>query len=155
MEFGKVAQELIPQIDFTLPEDPKITKEILKSAPKQKLEAYVGCAKWGRKEWVGQIYPQKTKEANFLDEYVKHFNCIEMNATFYKINSPAMIKKWKEKAEGAEGFKFCPKISRPISHIKRLKDADDLTTAFYEGIIEFKEFLGPIFLQLSDNFGPK
>lgn len=156
MEFGKVSPELINQVDFKLPPDPELTKATLKSSGKHKLEAYVGCAKWGRKEWVGKIYPQGTKDANFLDEYVKHFNSIEMNSTFYKIYAPDTIKKWKDKAEAnGKEFKFCPKISRPISHIKRLKDAEELTTAFYEGIMAFEQFLGPIFLQLSDNFGPK
>ena len=31
------------------------------------------------------IYPAKTKEADFLDQYVKHFNSIELNAVFYSI----------------------------------------------------------------------
>ncbi len=156
MEFGKVDPALIDQIDFSLPADTDLTKKVLKSAKKETLKAYVGCAKWGRKEWIGQIYPKGTKEVNFLDEYAKHFNSIEMNATFYKIYDADVIKKWKDKAAANNNdFKFCPKISQPISHIKRLKDADELTTAFYEGIIAFEEYLGPIFLQLSDNFGPK
>jgi uncharacterized protein YecE (DUF72 family) len=115
----------------------------------------VGCAKWGRKEWIGQIYPPKTKEANFLDEYVKHFDCIELNATFYNVYGPDTITKWKAKAESNPHFKFCPKFSQSISHIRRLKNAEDITTSYYEGIMAFGDKLGPLFLQLSDNYTPK
>ncbi|RYF81799.1 MAG: DUF72 domain-containing protein, partial [Chitinophagaceae bacterium] len=47
------------------------------------------------------------------------------------------------------------KFSQSISHIRRLKNAEEVTTSFYAGIAAFGENLGPLFLQLSDNFGPK
>lgn len=157
MEFGRVSPAELENIDFRLPADPQLTKDVLKKAPaKGALDAWVGCAKWGRKEWVGQIYPPKTKDANFLDEYVKQFNCIELNAVFYMMPKKEQVEGWRKKAE-AEGrpFKFCPKISQNISHRARLKNAGELTTAYLDGISEFGDTLGPIFLQLSDNFGPK
>jgi uncharacterized protein YecE (DUF72 family) len=157
MDFGTVAPELIPEVDFTLPPDPELTKEVLKkSRIATGPDIYVGCAKWGRKEWVGMIYPEKTKEAKFLDEYVKHFNSIELNAVFYRMPTPDQISKWREKAENErQDFKFCPKITQGISHLKRLKGADELTSTYLESISHFGKYLGPAFLQLSDNFGPK
>src|ERR1700755_1986684 len=99
MEFGRVSPQELPLVDFTLPEDPALTKAVLAAAKGSgPLKVYVGCAKWGRKEWVGKIYPPKTKDANFLDEYVKHFDSIELNATFYNVYPPETIAKWKEKA---------------------------------------------------------
>jgi uncharacterized protein YecE (DUF72 family) len=68
---------------------------------------------------------------------------------------PATINKWKEKADSNPAFKFCPKFSQSISHIRRLKNADDITTIYYEGIMAFGDKLGPLFLQLSDNYTPK
>ncbi len=156
MEFGRVTPHELAAIDFTLPPDPELTVTTLKAAKNdQPLQVHVGCAKWGRKEWVGKIYPPKTKDANFLDEYVKHFDCIELNATFYNVYPAATISKWKDKAVTNPGFKFCPKFSQSISHIRRLKNAEEITTTFYEGILAFGDKLGPLFLQLSDNFTPK
>jgi uncharacterized protein YecE (DUF72 family) len=156
MEFGKVAPEELPLIDFTLPPDTELTTTVLATAKdNEPIQVHVGCAKWGRKEWIGQIYPPKTKDANFLDEYVKHFDCIELNATFYNVYGPDTIAKWKAKAQSNPNFKFCPKFSQSISHIRRLKNADDITTTYYEGIMAFGEKLGPLFLQLSDNYTPK
>lgn len=157
MDFGKLTDEQLTSVDFSLPQDgaqTAITLNTLTPAPDPQF--YVGCAKWGRKEWVNMIYPPKAKEANFLDEYVKHFNSIELNAVFYSIPKADLIKKWKDKADGnaQNGFLFCPKFSRTISHIKRLKDADLATDQYLSSIYEFGEYLGPCFLQLGDNFSP-
>jgi len=157
MEFGRVTEAEINTIDFTLPPDGEqnaITLQHLK--PSIKPSYYVGCAKWGRKEWKDLIYPKKTKEADFLGEYVKHFNSIELNAVFYSIPKEEQILKWKEQvAANTKGnFIFCPKFSRTITHIKRLKDADFLTDEYIKAISAFGEYLGPCFLQVSDNFGP-
>ncbi|MDB5119975.1 MAG: hypothetical protein JWN56_1193 [Sphingobacteriales bacterium] len=157
MDFGKVEPEQILSVDFTLPPDTELTNSTFNNASKNvNLDAYVGCAKWGRKEWVGLIYPEKTKEAQFLDEYVKHFNSIELNAVFYNMPPESQIVTWREKAEkfGTE-FKFCPKFTRGISHLKRLKNAEELTNTYLNNISAFGKYLGPAFLQLSDNFGPK
>src|SRR6195952_5663918 len=124
MEFGRVKPEELFTVDFTLPPDTEFTVATLKAGKmEQPLQVHVGCAKWGRKEWLGKIYPLKTKEADFLNEYVKHFDCIELNATFYNIYPPETIAKWRDKANSIPGFKFCPKFSQNISHIRRLKNA--------------------------------
>ncbi|MBB2149009.1 DUF72 domain-containing protein [Pedobacter gandavensis] len=158
MDFGKVSNDELKMIDFSLPADGEQTSKTLSVKKNGAVpEFYVGCAKWGRKEWVGMIYPAKTKEANFLDEYVKHFNSIELNAVFYSLPKPEQIRKWKEKAalNARNGFVFCPKFSQTITHMKRLKGAEEATDIFLAGISEFGEYLGPCFLQMGDNFGPK
>ena len=110
MEFGSVPISQIKKINFKLPKDPGFTLATLKQAKQVKDPLiYVGCSKWGRKEWVGKIYPEKTKEADFLKEYVKHFNSLELNATHYKMPTAAVIQHWQSFTAGQD-FKFCPKI---------------------------------------------
>ncbi|MBW8687327.1 DUF72 domain-containing protein [Chitinophaga rhizophila] len=154
MDFGRVDPAMLDEIDFKLPAEPTFNKTVLKGKALKKPKIYLGCAKWGRKEWVGKIYPKGTKEANFLDEYVHHYNSIELNATHYKIYSPADIAKWDARATGKH-FKFCPKVPQTISHYSSLINAGAKTTAFLEGVLAFGKHLGPIFLQLSDRYSPK
>ncbi len=157
MDFGKIPAEALPAVDFTLPPDPRLTREVLGSAPAvKKLPVYVGCAKWGRKEWVGLIYPPKTPESRFFDEYVKHFNSIELNAVFYQMPKAEHVESWRARVlkEGRD-FRFFPKVTRSISHIRRLKNAAEATSMYLERIGGFGEFLGPCFLQMADNFGPR
>jgi len=154
MEFGKVEQDLLNEVDHSLPESSAKTKAVLKAAKsKEKGTVHFGCAKWGRKEWVGLIYPEKTKEKDFLKEYGKHFNCIELNATFYQLYSSAKTEAWAK--DVGDGFLFLPKFNQNITHFRRLKNAEDLTSSFLEGIHGFGKKLGPCFLQLPDNFAPK
>lgn len=153
MDFGRVPTATLADIDFKLTAEPVFNKKVLKGKPVKKPLIYTGCAKWGIKEWVGTLYPTGTKEARFLDEYVKHFNSIELNATHYQIYGAPTIAKWAEKAKGRH-FKFCPKVPQTISHFSNLVNAGDKTSAFLEGIMAFGDHLGPIFLQLSDKFGP-
>jgi len=155
MEFGRVDTNEIAQLDFTLPPDGEQTEKTLKGKAVADPKFFVGCAKWGRKEWVNLIYPPKTKEKDFLGEYVKHFNSIELNAVFYGIPKEEQILKWKEMADKRDDFLFCPKFSRAITHIKRLNNAQAETDLYLKAISAFGDKLGPCFLQLGDNFGPK
>jgi uncharacterized protein YecE (DUF72 family) len=154
MEFGKVSPEDLSQIDFTLPPDhPGTTALLKKQNKKADTKVFVGCAKWGRPDWVGKIYPKKTKAGDFLEHYARQFNCIELNATFYRMPTRKQTSGWKSKV--GDDFKFCPKFVDQITHIKRLKEVDELTDRFLEGISGFEKNLGPVFLMPHPGMGPK
>jgi uncharacterized protein YecE (DUF72 family) len=154
MDFGKVSPKELESIDFSLPAEHAANKLILTGKKFKHPKIYIGCAKWGRKEWIGKIYPKGTKDADFLQHYVKHYNSIELNATHYQVYGPATITKWVEKAKGVD-FKFCPKVPQIISHYSSFDEkAQAITTNFLEGILAFKEHLGPIFLQVSERYSP-
>jgi uncharacterized protein YecE (DUF72 family) len=144
MEFGKVTDEQLESIDFTLPAEPGSNKAVLKKGKKAKTEYYIGCAKWGRKDWIGKLYPKGTKEKDFLEYYAGLFNSIEFNATFYKTPTREQVATWKSKV--GEGFKFCPKFTQNITHLKRLNNAQHEVDGFLSAIHEFGDNLGPIFL---------
>jgi len=153
MEFGKVTTDTLDDIDFRLPQDHAENDRVLKAAPAKKTEVFIGCAKWGRKDWVGKIYPKGTKESDFLAHYGRHFNSIELNATFYRLPKKAQTKAWADKV--GDNFRFCPKFTDKISHLKRLKDAESLTQIFLDGIGGFGEKLGPVFLMPHPGMGPQ
>lgn len=154
MDFGKVSSAELKTVDLCLLDDLEKNRNILKGKRVSSPKIYVGCAKWGRTEWIGKIYPEGTKEAKFLDHYVEHYNSIELNATHYKTYAPSSIKKWADKAEGKD-FLFCPKVPQSISHYSSFVNIEDKTDAFLEGIFAFGKHLGPVFLQVSDRFSPK
>jgi uncharacterized protein YecE (DUF72 family) len=155
MEFGRVEGDDLNNIDFSLPPDPKATTEILSKSKETtaRTEVYVGCAKWGRKDWVGKIYPPKIKEADFLNHYAKHFNCIELNATFYKIPTEKQAVAWSSKV--GDNFLFAPKFAELITHKKKLQDVNELTKRFVDGLAGFGKKLGPVFFMPSPFMGPK
>lgn len=153
MDFGRIPVDELDKADFSLPPEPAENKLIL-GGKKNHPKIYIGCAKWGRTEWVGKIYPPKTKEKDFLNHYVEHYNCIELNATHYKIYGASGIAKWAEKAKGKD-FLFCPKMYQGVTHRGSLKGKEFISTEFLRGVAAFGEYLGPIFVQVSETFSPK
>ena len=151
MDFGRVPESELNSIDFTLREEPLFNHQTLKGIKAINPKIYIGCAKWGRTEWLGKIYPPKTKEKDFLDHYVKHYNSIELNATHYKVYGAAAIAKWAAKA-GDKDFMFCPKMYQGVTHRGNLTGKDFITTEFLRRIIAFEKHLGPVFVQVSDTF---
>lgn len=154
MDFGHVPYKELDQVNFTLPSEPALNSKVLTGRRVEAPKVYIGCPRWGVKEWVGKLYPKGTKDAQFLDEYVKQFNCIEFNSTFYNLYDEATITRWAERA-GDSDFRFCPKIFQGISHEGTLTDKLPLTHAFEKSVAAFGKHLGPVFLQLSDRFGPQ
>ena len=153
MEFGRVPVAELESIHFSLPAEPEENLQVLGGRSVDAPKLYLGCAKWGRKEWIGKIYPPKTKEKDFLEHYVKHYNCIELNATHYKVYDEAAIGKWAAKAAGRD-FLFCPRMYQGVTHYGNLQGKEFITTEFLKGLMAFGEHLGPIFVQVSDAFSP-
>jgi len=150
MDFGYGTYDNLSEKYFHLPytDQPSLSGKKY-TAPK----IYIGLPKWGRKEWVGKLYPKGTRESQFLENYVHHFNAIELNATHYKIYGSDDISKWAAKANGRD-FKFCPKFTNLISHFSGFSNVDILTDSFLKAVIEFGDNLGPIFLQVSEKYSP-
>lgn len=137
-----------------MPPEPESNSVVFSGRRIASPKVYVGCPRWGVKEWLGKLYPRGTKDSHFLDEYIRQFNCIELNSTFYNLYDESAITKWAEKA-GETDFKFCPKVYQGISHEGYLNEKLPLTHAFEKSIAAFGEHLGPSFLQLSDAFSPQ
>ena len=153
MEFGRLPIEEIDTIDFTLPPDPSRNAKVLPGKP-AKHKIYIGMPKWGRTEWAGPLYPPKTKEKDFLSHYVQYFNCVELNATHYKLYGSGGIGKWADMARGKD-FKFCPKMYKGITHKAPLAGKEFMVNEFLRGVEAFGEHLGPIFIQFSESFSVK
>ncbi|MBC7903455.1 MAG: DUF72 domain-containing protein [Gemmatimonadaceae bacterium] len=154
MDFGHIPYSELDIRKLKLPGDSPLNGKILKGRPDKKAKLFIGCAKWGRKEWVGKLYPKGTKEKNFLDQYVKHFNSIELNASHYKVYGASATAAWAVRAERSD-FVFCPKMYKGITHFGNLGTKKFLLNEFLRGVDGLGDKLGPIFIQLSDRFGPK
>lgn len=150
MKFGKVTNT--DGLDLTLPNDQIGTAEVLSRFQRSsKLPSvYTGFAKWNR-DYLKTFYPKGTGK-NDLEYYSSQVNCIEMNAFFYRIFPKENVRKWFDRT--TNDFKFCPKIPQSISQFRRLKNCEDKTTQLLESISEFKEKLGPVFLQMHPTFKP-
>lgn len=106
---------------------------------------------WSYSFWAGDFYPTGLKPKEFLTEYAKHFDSVELDSTFYRIPSANSTKAWRE--EVPEGFLFSAKFPRIITHLKMLRDCEREVHAFVSRMSELQDKLGPLLLQFPSSFG--
>jgi len=113
---------------------------------------HVGCSGWVYPHWRERFYPKGVPQRRWLTYYAEHFDTVEINSTFYRLASPAAVESWL--AQSPDGFLFAVKMSRYMTHIKRLTMLEQGTSRFYkrlDGLTETDKF-GPVLWQFPPNF---
>ncbi len=111
-----------------------------------------GCGVWSNRQWVGRIFAPNTPADGYLRQYATTFSAVEGNTYFFGLPRPERVHKWKKSVP--ESFRFCFKVPREITHIKRLVDAETELSQFLERMAPLSDNLGPFFLQFPRSFGP-
>lgn len=106
----------------------------------------VGTSGYSYDHWRGLFYPEKLAKAKWLEFYATHFSTVELNNPFYRLPSEEAFTRWRE-ASPAD-FVFALKVSRFITHIKRLKDSGEAVGTFITRAKILGGKLGPLLYQL-------
>lgn len=109
-------------------------------------EPRIGTSGWHYKHWIGSYYPEKTSAAKMLGHYVRDFDTVEVNNSFYKLPLAETIRKWRDAVP--EDFVFAVKASRYITHNLKLKDPQNALDKFLPVVEILGEKLGPVLFQL-------
>jgi uncharacterized protein YecE (DUF72 family) len=112
----------------------------------------LGCAIWAYRDWIGEFFPPGSRSSDFLHLYSRRFTTVEGNTTFYSVPDRETIQRWA--TETPDGFQFCLKLPRAITHAGLLTPAIPETLAFLERMQALGEHLGPFFAQLPPSYGP-
>ena len=107
---------------------------------------YVGCSGWHYEHWRGLYYPQDLPNAKWLSFYARQFHTVELNNTFYRLPSEKAFTTWRESTP--DNFMFAVKVSRFITHIKRLRNVGPAVEAFLSRADFLGEKLGPLLYQV-------
>ncbi len=113
----------------------------------------IGCSGWNYQHWRnGVFYPPRLPPRRWLDFYAQHFDTVEVNATFYRLPKEQAVENWVN--ESPSGFLFAVKMSRYVTHIKRLRDLPPSLELFYSRIRPLADSprLGPVLWQLPGTF---
>jgi len=113
-------------------------------------KARIGTMGWSYDHWVGNFYPEGTASGDFLAEYARHFDTVEVNSTFYRVPYRSTVEDWKEKTP--EGFTFAAKIPRAVTHGTELGDDWGKMEVFLENISLLGDKLGPLLIQLPPKY---
>jgi len=107
---------------------------------------YVGTSGFSYLKWKGPFYPRDLPARQMLRYYGEHFRTVEINGTFKRMPTAAVLNAWANAVPAA--FWFVIKAPEQITHRRKLLDADDLVSHLLEVTTVLKERLGPLLFQL-------
>jgi uncharacterized protein YecE (DUF72 family) len=108
----------------------------------------VGIGGWVFPPWRSAFYPPGLRQAEELAFASRHVTAIEINGTFYRIQTPASFKKWHD--ETPDDFMFSLKAPRFLTHRNELASIAPYIDRFLDsGLLDLRDKLGPILWQLA------
>lgn len=98
---------------------------------------YVGTSGYSYKDWIGPFYPEGIKQKEMLAFYAQHFNCVEINATYYSVFSDKTFASMAERTPA--GFRFSIKAPGTVTHLPA-----DTRMPLHEDARFFRENIEPL-----------
>jgi len=114
---------------------------------------HIGCSGWNYPHWRGGVfYPAGLAPTDWLSFYAEQFRTVELNTTFYRLPPRRAVERWA--AETPDDFVFAVKVSRYVTHVKRLRDTGKHLSKLLDRIRPITDSgkLGPLLWQLPPTF---
>jgi uncharacterized protein YecE (DUF72 family) len=109
----------------------------------------IGTSGWQYKHWRERFYPKGVPQRSWLEHYAERYQTVEINNSFYMLPKPEAFKGWADRTP--DDFIVGVKMSRYLTHIKRLKDSKDSIERFFANARYLGDKIGPVLLQLPPN----
>jgi len=82
------------------------------------MAVFIGTSGWSYDHWDGAQYPPGTPPRDRLAHYVRRFDTVELNASFYRWPRDVSFTGWRRRLP--PGFQLSVKAPRGLTHAKRL-----------------------------------
>ncbi len=112
----------------------------------------IGTSGFSYKDWLGNFYPQFCPQQDFLRLYAHRFDTVEIDATYYRIPTEQMVRRWDDQT--SEGFVFTAKFPKTVTHEGDLGMRLENARRFIDVMNGLGRKLGPLLLQFPYSFGP-
>jgi len=109
-------------------------------------KVFVGTSGYIYPHWEGIFYPENWPKSKKLEYYCQHFDTVELNNTFYRLPGEEAFEGWYKRTP--KNFIFAVKVSRFITHVKKLVDCKESWRIFLKRALILREKLGPLLFQL-------
>lgn len=109
------------------------------------MDLCIGTSGWQYRDWRDPVYggaPQRL----WLERYAERFDTVEVNSSFYRLPTKEVFRQWAARTPAS--FTFAVKVSRYLSHVRRLRDPAEPVQRFLERAAALGEKLGVALLQL-------
>ena len=106
----------------------------------------IGISGWRYGPWRKDFYPKGLRQDDELAFASRAVNSIEINGSFYALQTPQRYAQWRDQAP--DDFLFAVKAPRYITHVRRLKDIEEpMANFFASGPLHLGTKLGPFLWQ--------
>ncbi len=106
---------------------------------------YIGTSGYIYPHWEEIFYPEDWPKSKKLEYYCQHFDTVELNNTFYRLPGEKAFEGWYKRTP--KNFIFAVKVSRFITHVKKLVDCKEPWRIFLKRALILREKLGPLLFQ--------
>jgi uncharacterized protein YecE (DUF72 family) len=110
---------------------------------------WVGTSGWQYASWKDRFYPKGLPKREWLRHYATRFPTVEVNNSFYRLPTESTFDRWRDQTPF--GFIFVVKASRYITHVRRMREAQDSVDLFWSKASRLGEKLGPVLFQFPPN----
>ncbi len=110
------------------------------------MTVWIGTSGWQYRDWRGTFYPPDLAQRAWLESYAQRFATVESNNAFYHLPERRVFEAWADRTPA--DFAMAVKVSRYLTHIRRLRDPDEPVDRFVGRIAGLGPKLGPVLLQL-------
>ena len=110
------------------------------------MTAFVGTSGWQYRHWRRTFYPEGVPQARWLEFYAERFRIVELNNSFYRLPPRDTFEKWAVRTP--PDFILAAKMSRYLTHIKKLKEPEEPVARFLQHAGGLGRKLGPVLIQL-------
>jgi len=107
---------------------------------------WIGTSGWQYSDWRESFYPKGVAQRDWLAFYADRFATVELNNSFYRLPEKANFARWRDQT--TDDFVVAVKMSRFLTHLRRLRDPEGPINLFMERAAGLGEKLGPILIQL-------
>jgi uncharacterized protein YecE (DUF72 family) len=120
-------------------------------SPRNSVGFYIGTMGFSYKDWKEVFYPAEMKAHRYLSYYSRVFNAVEVDSTFYGTPKEDTVRRWA--AMTPEGFRFCLKAPRQMTHEAGLVNVEEELDQFIATVRLLDDKLGVILFQFPPSFG--
>jgi len=107
---------------------------------------FIGTSGWSYDHWIGMFYPEDLGKDRWLEFYTESFDSVELNASFYRLPRKKTFQNWGRRTPPE--FIFSVKMSRYVTHVKRLLNPEDSLRMFFDSVSGLGDKCSTILIQL-------
>lgn len=114
-----------------------------------KRSIFIGTSGWSYDSWKNGFYSDVSRR-EWLEFAARHFGGLEINGTFYRLQSESTLRQWAERTPS--DFIFTAKGHRFVTHNKKLLDSDETVVNSRDNMRPLGKKLAVVVWQLPARF---